>query len=1156
VRLQHLQLIRYGKFTDAELTLPKADHDFHFIVGPNEAGKSTVRTAIAELLFGFPLRSGAMAFLHHQSDLRLGARVADGDRHLDLVRIKASKGTLRTPANAALPDDALAAFLGSADREFFEQMFGLDHVQLVRGGQSILDASKDVSQVLFQSAAGIAGLGKVKEALQAEAANLWAPRAASTRAYYVASARWEEACKELKALTVRTKVWTDARDQLAAVEARIEAATHEKKALQTGRTKLERVRRLAPTVQALRSKRAELAQLGDVLALPADASATLATAEATLSVAGTAQRQREQDVQHFKAQRDAAVHDAGLLAASDDIEALEAFAQRVRDHYADIQHQQGAFEKSLGLARAAAAELGWPQDESALRSKLPAALVLRDVQRLVTIHGEQLQAKATAAEAVAAKQAELDAATAELAQTAAGEVSSSLRGALADAQAYKNAAETRASLAAAVQAAQRAVDTALAGLGPWARPLDALQAMTLPSPARLVDLVTERHRLESAWNAASDRATGAQEELDAARLAVRQFTEARRIVTSAQVRDARSGRDAKWLSIKSGATPLAAGAAELDAAIALADELVDAQLGSATDAATLQGLQHRMERAALEHGQRHAAVSQKAADLAEFEQIWRDTASAIGLPGMALADAQVWFSRRDQALAAAVAHEDKVADLERQTQAADAVTSQLRGQLVQAGCAVAEATPLAPLLLEAASLIARTDDANTRRKLLARQIESAQTALRGLATASADANAAYASWAVAWHSAVDAAGLAAYVKSVPDAEQALAHVEAVRQHLDRAAATKRERIDTMQADLDVFDTMARALVARLGDTALAGAESRLVARTLLARLRETQALHLRRTTAEESLQTASAQLEEAKQEVERVKAKVAPLLAAAGVASLSEAAPLIERSDRKRTLAADVAEAHAALTRDSDGLGFDAVVAEVDACDLAQLPAELSQLAEALEQVQSQLTRLAEERLQAEQAFRAIGGSKDAASAESHRQEALADMADASERYIKVTTAVRLLTWAIDRYREQKQGPMLARAGAIFSTLTLGRYSRLFVDYEKTPLSLSALGSDGRQVEVSGMSEGTRDQLYLALRLAALELHLGKSKALPFVADDLFINFDDERSAAGLEALRALSTQTQVLFLSHHDHLLPRVRRVFGDAVNVVQLQR
>jgi uncharacterized protein YhaN len=91
-------------------------------------------------------------------------------------------------------------------------------------------------------------------------------------------------------------------------------------------------------------------------------------------------------------------------------------------------------------------------------------------------------------------------------------------------------------------------------------------------------------------------------------------------------------------------------------------------------------------------------------------------------------------------------------------------------------------------------------------------------------------------------------------------------------------------------------------------------------------------------------------------------------------------------------------------------------------------------------------------------------------------------------------------------------------------------------------------------VDVDGMSEGTRDQLYLALRLAALDLHLDHAHALPFIADDLFINYDDARSKAGLEALGELSRKTQVIFLTHHDHLLPAVHDVFGERVNVVTL--
>ena len=96
----------------------------------------------------------------------------------------------------------------------------------------------------------------------------------------------------------------------------------------------------------------------------------------------------------------------------------------------------------------------------------------------------------------------------------------------------------------------------------------------------------------------------------------------------------------------------------------------------------------------------------------------------------------------------------------------------------------------------------------------------------------------------------------------------------------------------------------------------------------------------------------------------------------------------------------------------------------------------------------------------------------------------------------------------------------------------------------------------GPVVEVAGLSEGTRDQLYLALRIAALELHLVGAPPLPFVADDLFVNFDDARAEAGLRVLRALSAHTQVIFLTHHAHLLPLVREVFSEAVNVVELVR
>ena len=59
---------------------------------------------------------------------------------------------------------------------------------------------------------------------------------------------------------------------------------------------------------------------------------------------------------------------------------------------------------------------------------------------------------------------------------------------------------------------------------------------------------------------------------------------------------------------------------------------------------------------------------------------------------------------------------------------------------------------------------------------------------------------------------------------------------------------------------------------------------------------------------------------------------------------------------------------------------------------------------------------------------------------------------------------------------------------------------------------------------------------------------------MPFIADDLFINYDDQRARAGLQALAELSRHTQVIFLSHHEHLLPAAQAVFGAGLSVQRL--
>ena len=208
-----------------------------------------------------------------------------------------------------------------------------------------------------------------------------------------------------------------------------------------------------------------------------------------------------------------------------------------------------------------------------------------------------------------------------------------------------------------------------------------------------------------------------------------------------------------------------------------------------------------------------------------------------------------------------------------------------------------------------------------------------------------------------------------------------------------------------------------------------------------------------------------------------------------------------------------------------------------------------------LKTLRDRLTSSAETRSQARDAFQAVGGDDAAARAEATRQEALAEIREVSERYVRMRASALLLQWAIDRYRQEKQAPLLQRAGELFATMTGGSFKGLRVGYDETDQAhLTGLRPSGEVVRVAGMSSGTEDQLYLALRVASIEDYLDRADALPFVADDLFLNFDNDRAKAGFTVLGELSRKTQVLFFTHHLHLLDIGRETLGGAISVVLL--
>ena len=141
--------------------------------------------------------------------------------------------------------------------------------------------------------------------------------------------------------------------------------------------------------------------------------------------------------------------------------------------------------------------------------------------------------------------------------------------------------------------------------------------------------------------------------------------------------------------------------------------------------------------------------------------------------------------------------------------------------------------------------------------------------------------------------------------------------------------------------------------------------------------------------------------------------------------------------------------------------------------------------------------------------------------------------------YARSRAAALVLEREIEAYKRRHQGPIVSRAGELFRALTLGSFAGLSTGFgADDQTTLRCVREGGREVDVEGLSDGTRDQLYLALRLASLERFAAHAEPLPLVLDDAFVHFDDDRAREALLALAALAPAIQVLFFTHHERLV------------------
>ena len=150
---------------------------------------------------------------------------------------------------------------------------------------------------------------------------------------------------------------------------------------------------------------------------------------------------------------------------------------------------------------------------------------------------------------------------------------------------------------------------------------------------------------------------------------------------------------------------------------------------------------------------------------------------------------------------------------------------------------------------------------------------------------------------------------------------------------------------------------------------------------------------------------------------------------------------------------------------------------------------------------------------------------------------------EAVERWRVLTVTEHLLDSVRRSYETDRQPEALKDASKHLERLTSGRYTRIW-----TPLgerSLRVDDADGNSLPVEVLSRGTREQLFLSLRLALVDVYARRGIELPLVLDDVLVNFDARRAHAAAVVLREFAEAGhQVLVFTCHEHLAQLFRNL------------
>jgi uncharacterized protein YhaN len=1138
MRLCQLVLVRFGPFTDTALELGRASGRLELVYGPNEAGKSTALRAVNGLLYGIPERT-TDDHLHPMRDLRLTGELVSADgRLLQLTRLKRRKNSLLAPDGEPLDESVLARFLGGVTSSTFLHTFGLNHETLREAADALIEGKGDIGVSLFDAAMGGSGARAVLASLEEEAESLYSPRdRAGKRLVNHTLGELALATERVNNAITPPQSFLDQQAELNKKKAELADVDARRRKLLAEAERLRFALGAVPLFGEADRIARELAALGPVPILSAGAASRrerIVVERATL----------QKEIVHFEAELRSLGEKRREIFVPEGLQALAV------DRVKDLGSRLGAYrtaQNDLPKRRARLAAL--EAERARLEQKLgpirveasPDAATRERLSALALGHGELVSAAERGSVDLAEQKQDI--ADKEQALSLLGEAEDHrvLERAVRVAERSGDLERTLAELAQESSATERAATALVQKLGLGQRSLGSIGELEPPLAETVQRFERDFERAErdlesaeSALIANAERIADAERDLSA-------LTRAGAVPSEVELAEVRGRRDADWRDLRSVLTApkrkrdgLSEQLADHERAVQDSDEVADRLRREAERVAKVAHVEAERE-AALAEKQRvfaHASACREVQD--QLSREWNAAWQAVLAP-KSPREMLAWLAR----------FHELAEKLERLAQLADKRTSLEREREQQrsavAGCLDSDSTAddgsLRALIDRAHAELDRRREIANRRATLEASLAETRGLVARTERRAREAELKLMGWQEEWAPAVARIGLAA--DALPAEVNAVLGVLADIELQDKEVRDLRERIAGMERDADLLSRHVAELLAEHAPD-LASQSWPKAAHELERRHSEAMQNLVRASDLDRQIADSAKRVSESRQKLLRVEADLSALLDEAKVDDVSQLPEVEERVRAAQRLAEDRARNETQLAALIGSRTQVSAREEVWGVDLGEARGRLADIERELEELQEQQKELHADQRGLGVWLSELESSTRAAEAKADELALVAKARAGLERYLKLTLAARVLRREIDRYRERHQGPVLSRANELFQRLTVGRYSgvRPDVDSQDVATLRAVRASDGALIDVQGLSDGARDQLYLALRLATLEHYAASSEPLPLVLDDVLVHFDDERAKAALQVLAEVAQRMQILLFTHHAHVV------------------